>query len=180
MKKEIIEEALNLFASKGARFKLSDLATDLSISKKTSYKYFKSKEELLMDCVDEIFKSMHEEQTRIFNDQSIDDLTRLKSLVLAMPKDIHTINLNFLSELKNEYPNVYQNIRHHLETDWDETYALINECKEKGLIKDIDNRLLRLMYLACSEKIMELDLPNVIYNEVEESVVDIIINGIKK
>ena len=179
MKQNIINESIRLFIHEGVEFKLIELATNLGISKKTIYKYFKNKEDLLLQSVDAFFLKMHEEQTKIFNDSSLNELDKLKKLVLAMPSEISSINIRSLNEVKITYPEVYKRIAHYFESDWEETFDLIDKCKEKGLIKNINNNLFKVMYIACSERIFDLSETDLDYETLQEKMVDILIGGIK-
>lgn len=178
-KEKIINETLRLFLIQGVELKLSDIATNIGISKKTIYRYFHSKEELLLETVDNLFLNIHKEQDLIFNDESIDDVTRLKKLMIAMPRNMTSVDLNLLVELNKQYPKVYQRVNHYLESDWDQTFELIDKCKSKGLIKNIDNNIFRAMFLGSEEKIIELSSLGKDYEEVQNEMIDILIGGIK-
>lgn len=55
MKAEIIETAIKMLKNQGIKFSVDELAQSLRISKKTVYRYFRSKEELALAVYDKIF-----------------------------------------------------------------------------------------------------------------------------
>lgn len=55
VEEKIINQTIQLFQAKGLKFTLDELASELSISKKTIYQYFPSKEAILNEVVDDGF-----------------------------------------------------------------------------------------------------------------------------
>ena len=58
LKVKILEAAVALYAKKGVKFILDDIAHELRISKKTIYIVFKDKEDLMISMVDYCLKSI--------------------------------------------------------------------------------------------------------------------------
>ena len=175
----IINEAIRLFLKEGVDLKLIDIATNIGISKKTIYRYFDGKEDLLLQSVKALFSNIHKEQDEIFNDKNIDDLEKLKKLMIAMPKDFSNFDVNFLVDLNKQYPNVYKKVNYYLESDWEQTYSLLDLCKKKGLIKNIDNKVFRNMFLACTERLFQKTDLDLNIDDLQEQMIEILIGGIK-
>ena len=55
MKERVINAAVEEFGKSGLRFTMDDVAKNLGISKKTLYKIYDSKEEMLLDVADYSF-----------------------------------------------------------------------------------------------------------------------------
>lgn len=101
----VITAALQLFQTKGIReVKMDDIASHLSISKRTIYELFKDKEQLLLEAVKLQSKRMRQEAKEEIrkSEHILDIILRLYTLYF---KKLKTINMNFIKELKR-YPNI--------------------------------------------------------------------------
>ncbi len=66
MSKDIfVDKAIELFNQKGVKFTLAELAGELKISKKTIYKLYGNKEDVINLVVEKVFVSMKEKETDI-------------------------------------------------------------------------------------------------------------------
>ena len=74
MKDKIIEKSIELLSKNGLKFSVDDLASSLSISKKTIYKYFSSKEELAMAVYTDIFSKARKAFDKYITDKKVTDL----------------------------------------------------------------------------------------------------------
>ena len=85
LRQKILESTITVFNKKGLKLTMSDIATEISISKKTIYKEFDSKDELFDAMVDYIFDTIKEKENEIANDPNLGTIDRLKALLGAMP-----------------------------------------------------------------------------------------------
>ena len=65
LKDRIIMAAIDAFNEKGLKFTMSDIASRLSISKKTIYTVFETKDGMLLDMVDYLFDGIKESERAI-------------------------------------------------------------------------------------------------------------------
>ena len=79
---KIVNATINIFKEKGVKFTMDDLANNLGVSKRTLYENIDSKETLLNLLVDDIFDSITEKGKEILNDATIDNLEKLKRILL--------------------------------------------------------------------------------------------------
>lgn len=63
-KNTIIQSAIALYKKKGLNFTMDDIAKDLHIAKKTIYRIFPSKEELLQGIVEYGFDNIQKKQEK--------------------------------------------------------------------------------------------------------------------
>lgn len=150
LKEKIIQAAISLSEKEGIRFTLADLASGMKISKKTIYKYFDGKEALLNEAIEYIFNDIHRQISEI----SKLDLSELDKLMLAVSVYPTVINLDklTLSDMEEQYPSVYNNIKNQLDKNWEQTLCLYDSCVEKGFIKNIDREYFRAVLLGLFEK----------------------------
>ena len=107
VKKRILEHSLQLFIQYGIRsVSMDDLASDVGISKKTIYQYYKDKNELVEDAVTVILnKNLCEcEETNDIAKNAIE-----QSIMLIKQSDdfLNTLNPLVLYDLKKYHPKGY-------------------------------------------------------------------------
>ncbi|SEW33919.1 transcriptional regulator, TetR family [Ruminococcaceae bacterium KH2T8] len=182
LRQKILESTITVFNKKGLKLTMSDIATEISISKKTIYKEFDSKDELFDAMVDYIFDTIKEKENEIANDPNLGTIDRLKALLGAMPDSYQGINFQELHPLKEKYPEVYEKIAMRLETGWETTIELLEQGKKEGVIrKDADIRIIKVMLEASIEKMISEDMlekNNIKYVDALKEVVNILVDGI--
>ena len=60
-----VDKAIELFNKKGVKFTLAELAKELKISKKTIYKLYGNKEDVIMLVVEQVFSYIKEKENCI-------------------------------------------------------------------------------------------------------------------
>ena len=72
IQQDILEATLRLFNNKGLDFTMNDIAKSMHIAKKTIYRFFSSKEDLLIALLDYGFENIQKEKQKILStDESI-------------------------------------------------------------------------------------------------------------
>ena len=181
MEIKIINATIDIFREKGVKFTMDDIANKLSVSKRTLYENIDSKEKLLDLLVDEVFDSIKEQGKMIIADDSIDDLEKLKRLLTIIPTSYKTIDYTNIHEINKFYPNIYEKIINRLETGWEPTKILINNCIEKGIIKKVNLSLMKRILIGSIRTIIEdnnLHKENLDYEESMKKIVDIMFDGL--
>ncbi len=136
MKENILNKAVDLFLRYGFKsVTMDDIANDLAISKKTIYKYFSNKIEL----IDASTILVHERVDRMIgeivmkNFNAIEENFVIKSIFKDMFKNVKT---SPMFQLKKYYPEIYGRvIEHQLST--------FSECVRENLHKGIEENLYR-------------------------------------
>jgi len=179
IQQDILEATLILFNDRGLDFTMNDIAKSMHIAKKTIYRFFSSKEELLIALLDYGFENIQKEKQKILS--SNDSITkRLEQAMIAMPKQYAKIDFRVLSSLKNTYPQVYIRLNEHLENDWEPIIKLINEGIRKKEIRKINTFILRKIITATFEQLLstdELQERNLTYAKALKEMMNIIMKG---
>lgn len=178
LKDKILDCATDLFIKDGVCFNLDDIASGLSISKKTIYKYFRNKEDLLTCAVDKLFDDISKEEHKIYDDPDIDDIEKLKKIITALPENSRFVEVTDLVELNQKYPNVAARMDFRLSSGWDLTLKLIDEIDRKGKFRKFDIDIFKLMVTSGLEKIMTTDELKGQYDIAQQKMMDILFNGI--
>ncbi len=176
MKDIILNEVKSLINKEGLGFKLENLAKNLKISKKTLYKYYSSKEEMIKIIIKESHLDVKKRQKEIFA-LDTDLLDKIKKLLKVTPINSELFTDENLRSLNIYYPDLYNLVINFFKTDWETTFELLDRAKEQSLIKDIDNGLFKELYLCGCFYIYNQETN---YQERLENLINIIFEGIEK
>ena len=141
-KKHIITQVGQMYMRHGIRsVTMDDVASELSISKKTLYQYFKDKAELVEHVINHFLMDdscfCTKEDLKL---NAIDRYLWIRKNVLEMMKVVHN-NLEY--DLKKGYPSLYKKITDYKRIKiYDDNFAIIEQGKKEGLYREsIDSDL---------------------------------------
>ena len=136
MKEKIIEISNELFLNLGFKsVTMDDIANKLGVSKKTIYKYFKNKTELVDAVTNYVFNSVCTgiDEICALKENPIDDLFDIKKLVMKHLKDEKS---SPQYQLQKYYPNIYQSLKKR-------QFEVMQECVIENLNYGIELGLYR-------------------------------------
>lgn len=179
LRSQVIQAAESLFQCSGLRFTMQEVAAALHISKKTIYTIYPSKEELLLDMVDDLFAAIHrEKEERMASSAPIEE--RIQTVIVALPEQYRALDFRLLDTLDEKYPAVARRVREHLETNWEPTIALLEEGMAEGRIRPVSIPVLRQMITASIEQFLSGCGMEASYADTLAAMIDIIMNGIRR
>lgn len=156
-KVEIINNSSGLFMQFGVRaVTMDDLAKYLGVSKKTFYKYFKDKNDLVM----QILKAKINEDTEVCKDcvvkseNAIDELIMISKFVSEMFKGVHS--------------SVFYDLRKYHRNAWD----IIHEHKNGFVKEQIRNNIDRGLKESLYRKNINKEIVSTVYMASMDSVFD--------
>lgn len=161
---------------------LNDVAKGLRISKKTIYKYFDSKEDLLLKVINECFDSVHEAQ-RVIYESSLGTREKLIAILTAETKYDMDISFEMGYEFEKMYPALYGRIVENYESEWGYVLELLERGKREGIFGDVCVELVRKLLSHGMEMMHEDDFlirNGLKYKQAIRQMVDIVIGGISK
>ncbi len=154
----IVDKASEHFLKFGfSRVTMSDIATELGMSKKTVYTYFPSKEDLLAAMMDGMHQEIAGKIDSLVADQDMDFIQKIL-LLLDASAEYHTkINSHFLLDIQKSAPEIGKicdKFRgEHLPTV---VSRLVEEGIQKNIFrKDIDKELVILMYIGAFQFLLQ-------------------------
>lgn len=181
LRNDIILSTIEVFNDRGVTFTMSDVATNIHISKKTIYKEFDTKEELLDTVVDYIFDNIKAKEEQIMNDKSLNTVDKLRKILGAMPENYRDIDFQNVYPFLEKFPDVYRKMQYRLATGWENTISLIEQGKKEGVVrKNVDIRFIKVMLEASIEKVLSDDMlsrTGINYVDALDQIVDILVNG---
>ncbi len=182
IRQEIMDSVINQFNKKGMKFTMDDISKELHISKKTIYKEFNDKNELFFATVDYGFSAIKTKEAEVLADDSLGLVEKISRLIVCLPDNYKNIDFRRVYQLKEKYPQVYQQLAHRIETDWEETDKLLVRAMDEGLIKRAPLGLIKLTIEGAIEKFLssdELKDTELSYEDALNEMIDIVINGLR-
>ncbi len=142
-KKEIVETALSMYERYGIRsVTMDDVAAEMSISKKTLYKYFTNKADLVHHCGQTLFHKIHSSLMEVYKnaDSAIDELFAVDEVIWRMMEK-HNPGMRF--QIRKYYPKTFNHL-------FEGRHQNIERGKREGCFReDADTEV--ISYLYCSK-----------------------------
>ncbi len=184
IKERILAKSEEMFTQFGySKVKMEEIATGLGISKKTLYKFFPSKENLVREMLDSRRCDVENHIAELWMDESQDFVGKLKKLMDYVGKQTSKINGPLLWDLQRNIPEIWDEIqKFRKEKSWKKVSELIEEGIEKGIFrKDINQQLALLMYFNSVHSIINPEsLAQLPFsaNQAFETIIKIMFEGI--
>lgn len=182
LRQQIIEVASELFNTKGLKFTLDDICEKMHISKKTIYVHFSCKEDLLLEMTDAAFAAIYQRKKNILN-EDLPFYEKLKKVMIILPDKMMNTDFRQLEGIKEKYPQVYERVRYYLEAGWEPVIELLDEGVRKHYLKKVEIPILKTMVASSISSFINdglLEENDISYADALDSMVNIIINGIKE
>lgn len=162
---------------------MDELAEKMAMSKKTLYKYFASKDDIVKELVDSTIKLMEVRCSSIAHNSEIDLVDRLKQMMTFVAMQYSKIGKSLLEDLQKNAPHIWKQIDAHRRENILVNFGnMLKEGQEKGIFrKDIDKDLILLIYSNIVQNIINPDvLVQIPYSaaQVFEAVSKILYEGI--
>lgn len=180
-KERILEATIRVFNQKGLKFTMDDIATELSMSKKTIYTIFKDKETMFYAMVDYCFDKIKQSEETVLNDDALSTEQKLRAILGVLPEGYRDIEFRQLYLLKDKYPKIYKKVEERLENGWETTIALIEKGIEEGKFRPVPIPIYKTMFEATIEQFFQRDIliqNKISYSDALDEVVGILVDGI--
>jgi AcrR family transcriptional regulator len=181
LRMRIIDAAVIVFNENGIKFTMDDIAKKLSISKKTIYREFDSKEALFMAAADRGFALIKSEEKKILDNMSLSTIEKLKKVLIVLPDNYKNIDWRKISEIEKVYPQVFEHIVTRVNTQWEPTIALIEKGISDGSLRKFSIPVFKIMVESSIRGFIEdteLTANAIGYEEALEDMIDVLLKGI--
>jgi AcrR family transcriptional regulator len=149
-KQRILHKSLDLFAQKGfLKVSMDELASSLSVSKKTLYKSFSGKEEI----VRAVFQWVGDESaayiSSIVNNKSLEFPDKIGHILVFMSNQLIRFGRFFFDDMRKAMPELWEEVLEFRRIRINENFGKIfAEAKENGWFRDdIDPQLVLMIFL---------------------------------
>jgi TetR/AcrR family transcriptional regulator, transcriptional repressor of aconitase len=180
----IVIKCSEIFATQGfAKISMDSVARSLGMSKKTIYKYFATKEELVKTVILNFRDTTLTRIEAVLNDEEIDLYMRLEKVLEVTGEQLSKVQKPFLKDWKTYLPEFWTEIEEKRNIILKQVYArLISDGKKTGVIlEDIDEDFFILMYMSLVTSIVNPEvMTNIPYtpSQVFKNIVKTLFVGI--
>lgn len=180
MKEKILYTVEHLIQKYGVKkFTIDDIALELKISKKTIYKYFNSKEDIIKSYFDTTIAS-DKASVLLEMNSSKEFLDKIHGIIYSNHQ--YKMPMSMVNELKVLYPEVWMKIRELKEFKVNEMMNLLKQAMAEGVIKtDVNFGVLSRMLEEVSDMFIDYDFlmeNRLKTQEAIDEALKIIFNGI--
>jgi len=158
IERSILESAYSLFLEKGYRHTtMDDIANSLSMSKKTLYKYFPGKLELLSASFEILKTKLTAKVEAILENKYIPFPLKLKSTLAVIATHLAPINPELFEDLREYAPEIWEELRIYInESAYIRFQKLINQGVDQGLVNPrINVSLMVMLYAAAVQSLLD-------------------------
>ncbi len=184
IKDRILSRAEEMFLKFGySKVTMDEIAANLGMSKKTLYKFFPSKEELVREIIYKMRCGVKDYVDALLADDKMDFVEKLKRMMNLIGNQSSKLQGPLLEDLHRNIPEVWQQINEFRKENVRQKFTqLITMGVEKGIFrKDIDQRLIVLIYSSAIQGLINPEILSQMPFSVEqvfESVIKVIFSGI--
>ncbi|WP_041779713.1 TetR/AcrR family transcriptional regulator [Belliella baltica] len=155
---KILDVSYKLFLKQGYKnTTMDDISQELAMSKKTLYKYFPGKLELLAASFELLKNKLSIKVESLFKNRHISFTAKLKSFLSIVAADLAPINPELLEDLRDHAPEIWIGLQDYVR---DSAYLrfqkLIEEGIEKGQVApNINKTMIVLVYASAIQSLID-------------------------
>ncbi len=162
---------------------VDEIATKLGMSKKTLYKYFPSKDDLVMEVTRTTIAQMDQCCQGFLLDENTDFVVKLKNMMTFVAMQYAKMGRPLMEDLEKNAPHIWKEIDHYRTQSIMRYFGnLLKEGREKGVFRtDVDRELVLMIYNNAIQNIIRPEvLSQVPYSaaQVFDAIIKIIFEGI--
>ena len=145
---QILVESFNAMTRDGVRaFTVESLSQDLGMSKKTIYKYFPTKEDLVEKSVALFYYVIEKKLKKLIKNEPNPALQCVKVREFVMGH-ISMTSIEKLADLKMRFPAVWEKMEIFRLDRRDDFYIILSEAQSQGFVrKDVDIKIIATLYM---------------------------------
>ena len=145
---QILEGGFDSVVDTGVRaFTVESLAKRLAMSKKTIYKFFPTKENLIRSIMQFVFTQIDAAFNKVMVDEPNPAVQFIK-IMETIAKFAGRVPVDKIAELKSLYPDIWREIESFRLSHQDDFYTILHDAQEQGLARDdINMRATSIIYI---------------------------------
>ncbi len=157
IKSRILETAKENFFNNGfSKTTMEEFAQSMGMSKKTIYKFFPSKDDLIREITHEKLHAIHSQCESIRNDESIEFVDRIKLTINFLTSRMQEMKPLFALDIQRTMPELWKEVEDFRNEKVKNDFALmITKGVELGIFrKDVNVQVFVLMYTSAMRGII--------------------------
>lgn len=181
-KEKILQYALKKFKSKGFQnFTMDGIAQEMHVSKKTIYKYFSSKDNLLQEAIDLMLEGVRFRKSEIAG-LRVNAVAKIANLFAFVTELLLEINRDVLEELRVNRPQLWNRIETFRENNISSFFReTLDQGKKEELVMDYPTPVMIQALTSSIGGVINPDffmVNDISLQAAQETVMEIIIRGV--
>ncbi len=179
----ILEESRKLFYNLGyKKVTMDDIARNMGMSKKTLYKYFDGKYEIMKTIVHDVIDDLSNGIDQIILDEHLSYPAKLRKMLNFVGLHLSKISPRLMEDMQVNLPELWEEVnRYKRDSAFKRFYKLIEEGKRKKLINDqVNHHLIVVLYASATQNLLDpgflYQLPQDILEKIPQSPAEIFDN----
>ena len=157
IKDRILKQSYELFNKFGFhKVTMQEIANSMGMSKKTLYKFFEGKEQIVREIIENKKCDIDNYLERLWADENLDFVEKISSMMNFIRTQLPNMRGPLFEDLKKNIPEIYNEISESRKKYIREKYSrLIKEGIKKGSVrKDLDEEVVMLVYINAIHNIL--------------------------
>ncbi|HYF04346.1 MAG TPA: TetR/AcrR family transcriptional regulator [Patescibacteria group bacterium] len=153
----IITKANEVFLKMGfSKVTMDELANDLGMSKKTLYKHFSSKDDLLRAMMTEFRCEVHDYIDSCMCNTEIDFVEKLKRIMVYVSEQMAKVSTPFAEDMRRNAPELWKEMEKFRHEHGVENFTkLLREGIQAGIFRsDINEYLIAMIYINSAQSLV--------------------------
>jgi AcrR family transcriptional regulator len=154
----ILEVAERIFFQYGySNTNMQEIANECGMSKKTIYKHFTSKEEILIECVKRKIDYNSKRISEIIYSEDIKFHEKIEKIIFVTSENFKEIDISFLYDIKKSCKEAWKLIENHKLNHIPKKFTyLISEGIKNGYVKkDVKAEIVAYIYLSAMLNLLD-------------------------
>jgi AcrR family transcriptional regulator len=154
----ILEVAERIFFQYGySNTNMQEIANECGMSKKTIYKHFTSKEEILIECVKRKIDYNSKKISEIIYSEDIKFHEKIEKIIFVTSENFKEIDISFLYDIKKSCKEAWKLIENHKLNHIPKKFTyLITEGIKNGYVKkDVKAEIVAYIYLSAMLNLLD-------------------------
>jgi AcrR family transcriptional regulator len=161
IRQRIINAAFRLFSGEGYSAVTTErIALAAGIGKPTLYRYFPSKEALLLTCIDEMIKIIDAETSLVLQNARLSPKEKLTGVIAPVLRYLNGLHPSALDDIRRSVPEAYELIeQHRRRLIFRNIVNIVADGKQSGIVRsDLDGALLAHMLIGAVTQLSKLEV----------------------
>ena len=161
LKNRILNKANELFNQFGFnKVTMKEIADDMGMSKKTLYKFFEGKEQIVREIIDSIRCNIDEYLEKLWADENLDFVEKISSMMKFIRSQVPAMKNPLAEDLKKNNPELWNEVVETRKKYVRDKYSrLIREGIKNGDVRNqVYEEVVMLMYINAIHNIMVPDV----------------------
>lgn len=159
-REKILSACMKMAGAKGCRFTMDDIEEASGLSRRTIYRYFPGKEEILIALLDETFLDIQEKQRKIFEAAGLSLPEKLWRLLTVKSNTEEFIHPESLYLYEKYSPRVYRCFQESYQREWSRVVEVLRQGMETGVFHHYSIELVISQLQSGMQKLCQGDFLN--------------------